>query len=693
MVARLAWRLAIGGSRDRIWRPIAVFVATLAAAVVLMIGISVLAAAQRENGRVAARAGSAATTESPDDLFVYQTYDLWDQRQFEVILIEPTDPRGDTVLPPGMTELPAVGASVVSPALDQAADEHPLLAARYPDRTVLGDEGYRSSDELLAYVRAEPAELASFETAFRVGGFGTTGAAFDVGGSEETVVFPLVVGGVIVLILPVIALLVAALATSAPLRDGRLALLHRIGLGRRPLMKLCGLESAVLASPGAVLGAAIWSVVSPRLDAVPVVGRAVQQGDLGVPTWGAVVVVVVVTTVAAGIGSVSAWRAGGGDARPRPARLPDSMPVTRLIPLLIGVAIVVYSSLGSGRTAAARLLVGVAVCAASLHLASPFIVRRAGEIVGRWHRHVSVLLAARRLQRQPTDVSRALIGVASLLVVLPGVLAFVSVVRAADDGRSQTTVESALVSASARPAEWQDFEDRASDVSVVIPVTMTRRTIGLGTTCQELERALRRSFCEPTGNTTAVAVPEDIVRSLKLPPGRRVVLNGDSEPPGRRRQMLVIKSGGELFAQEIRTAAHLALPRPLVQTEEELSENPLVRWIVGGMATAVSLATLSLVMHMLDRFVRLRRDHRQLQAIGFARRQIRRLESTYFGVAYGAVCGSGLAVGCLVAWLFVRMQPGANYPAKGVLVIGAVAASVGVAGALLVGRLVARDQR
>ncbi|MEJ7725049.1 MAG: hypothetical protein WKF64_12145 [Ilumatobacteraceae bacterium] len=57
----------------------------------------------------------------------------------------------------------------------------------------------------------------------------------------------------------------------------------------------------------------------------------------------------------------------------------------------------------------------------------------------------------------------------------------------------------------------------------------------------------------------------------------------------------------------------------------------------------------------------------------------------------------GLAIGLLVTWLFVRMQPDADFPGVPIVVLATVTFGIGVLGSLLVGsaagRAADRDDR
>lgn len=694
MILRLGWRLARSGRRDHGWRQAAMLVGTFLATTLVLAGCSLVLMAIRENDREQARSAVTSSAPMASDLLVVNTYDFWEGTPFPAIWIEPRDPSAATVVPPGMDRLPPPGSSVVSPALDQAADGDPVLAARYPNRRVLGSDGYRSGDELFAWVTPFRTGALPTDQVTAVAAFGGGAATTTFGLAEDTKVFPLAVGAMALLLAPALGLLAAGAVTSAPLRDRRLEVLHRLGLRRGTLRAVVMVESAVLAIPGVFLAAALWQVVAPRLTTVPVVGRHVQPGDLRLPI--SLAVLVAAGTVAAMmVVAAASARMRASSATPRPmVASGGKVPMVRLAPLLVGLAVVTYASFGTGRGAALTLLAGTALCVVSMLLVAPFAVKRAGDGLSRFASRVSTLVATRRLARDPSGSARPVIALAAFLVVTPAAMAFIAVVDTDDETSAERPTEDAVrVSANADDESWQRFELRAGRAGLVVPLDQRGRGTRLLVDCETLTAAVTTVTCNDAGRLTRDSRSRLASLLLSSPDVRLDDSGGSDFLPGARREAVVIGPATEGFAQQVRTAAASSLVAPLLNTREEPGDDPLVGWILGGLLTAAMMAAAALLLSTLDGFLSNRQPHRQLVAVGFPARIIRRLESTYFGIAFGVITGTGLAIGALIAWLFVRMQPQASYPAGAIGLLAAAVAVVGLAGAWLVGHAAERSSR
>lgn len=670
-------------------------VGTFLATTLVLAGCSLVLMAIRENDREQARSAVASTAPMASDLLVVNTYDFWEGTQFPTIWIEPRDPSAATVIPPGMDRLPPPGSSVVSPALDQAADGDPVLAARYPNRSVLGSDGYRSGDELFAWVTPFRTGALPADQVTAVASFGGGAATTTFGLAEDTKVFPLAVGAMALLLAPALGLLAVGAVTSAPLRDRRLEVLHRLGLRRRTLRTVVMVESAVLGVPGVFLAAALWQVVAPRLTTVPVVGRHVQPGDLRLTVWLAVLVAAGTVAAMMVVAAASARMSAASGATPRPmVASGGKVPMVRLVPLLVGLAVVTYASFGTGRGAALTLLAGTALCVVSMLLVAPFAVKRAGDGLSRFASRVSTLVATRRLARDPSGSARPVIALAAFLVVTPAAMAFIAVVDADDETSAERPAEDAVrVSANADDESWQRFELRAGRAGLVVPVDPRGRGTRLLVDCETLTAAVTNVRCNDAGKLTRDSRTRLASLLLSSPNVRLDDSGAPDVPPGGRREAIVIGPATEAFVQQVRTAAASSLVAPNINTREEPGDDPLVRWILGGLITAAMMAAAALLLSTLDGFLSNRQPHRQLVAVGFPARIIRRLESTYFGIAFGVITGTGLAIGALIAWLFVRMQPQASYPTGAIGLLAAAVAVVGLAGAWLVGHAAERSSR
>jgi hypothetical protein len=425
VIVRLATGLARNPAPEHRWRRVAVSVSAAVFMLLVLAATSIVVMAQPEAGRVDRRTALLATEPSPTDLILAARDDVWRSEQYLVVWIESAS-NAKPILPPGMERLPEPGQAVVSPALDRLAVCHPGLEGRYPDHLVLGSVGVRSGDELFAYVRVHegrtlPGDLSGETRAVRIRAFGSPIGADPVFSLEP----PLPVASVGEIVEGVLGLLVGSglivltvgTATASGVRDSRFEVLRWIGVPRRTLLALATLETLVLAVPGLGVVIALWGVVTPRLERVPLVGHDVLRGDLKLPWW-LLAAELVACAAATGLVTIAVTivRRRRKTTSTRPGAQRVVLTPLRAAPLCIAlVAFVLGRSTGEG-LAANLNIVGIIATVAGVPLLLPGVLRATGAALGRLE-SVPALMAGRGLEWDPVRAARPFVGGAALLIL------------------------------------------------------------------------------------------------------------------------------------------------------------------------------------------------------------------------------------------------------------------------------------
>lgn len=150
-------------------------------------------------------------------------------------LLEPEGPKAP--LPPGVSEFPAAGEMVVSPALKEllASDEGKLLRERLDYRVTgtVGEQGLVGSQELAYFAGGKGLvkQLEGAASGARIDSFGND----DLGSSDpwDPVLILLVLVVFVVLLMPVAVFIAAAVRFGGERRDRRLAALRLVGSDSR----------------------------------------------------------------------------------------------------------------------------------------------------------------------------------------------------------------------------------------------------------------------------------------------------------------------------------------------------------------------------------------------------------------------------------------------------------------------------
>jgi hypothetical protein len=313
---------------------------------------------------------------------------------------------------PGLSQLPAAGQYVVSPALAALLDQTPAgeLGDRFPGtRTgLIGAAGLAGPDELVVIVGRTPAELAQLPNTTRITAIQTTPRSLGT-----TIIYRLGFGlGAVALLLPMLVLIGNATRLAAARREERYAAMRLVGATPRQVSQFAAVDAAVGALLGSVVGVGIFALLQPLAANLSITGARFFATDVTPTVPGYAAVLLGVPAAAAVTAVLSLWRVNisplGVSRRttPRPPR------AWRVVPLAVGVVVfTVPLTVGPVTDGGANLAVlGLAVIMVGLLVGGTWLAMQAARGLGRFSGGPSSLLAARRMADNPRAAFRSVSG-------------------------------------------------------------------------------------------------------------------------------------------------------------------------------------------------------------------------------------------------------------------------------------------
>ncbi|WP_344750165.1 ABC transporter permease [Streptosporangium vulgare] len=342
----------------------------------------------------------------------------------------------------------------MSPGMAELAGELPAaqLAARFPGRRggTIGDEALVYPGELVV-VRGQTADSpvmrATSSDDSRGGAVPTRISGFTGKTTEDAVGYSAL--GLIASVLMVVPLLVfggAAARLTVARRDQRLAALRLVGASPGQVVAMTVYEAVITAFGGAVLGTALYGLLTPLLARIEIRGGPWFLADVwpGVlPTLAVLVAVPLLVGVSAVVGLRRVVVSPLGVAK---RETPPAMRFLRVVALLAALAAVPLLGRGVEVGVIAAAIGGAFLC---VNLAGPWVVALIGRITTRVARSPARLLAGRRLTDDPRSAWRTVSGVA-----LTGFVAgFIGLLAPGDVVFDGARAELRLAVPSARAAE------------------------------------------------------------------------------------------------------------------------------------------------------------------------------------------------------------------------------------------------
>lgn len=617
--AGLAWRLARTRDPQHRWRQVLVAVGAFVATLVLLTGLSAVAAAHRADARQAERR-PLAVADTSVGLKTALRGPVWHGRQIPVLWIEPS--HGESPIPPGLSRLPRPGMVAISQGLrDDGFPSDPIgftidRAGTGPDGTI-GRDGSSTSTEYLIYARPPAGRsLGQGGVLMSIVGFGdkaphgrTFALSFETVQPHPPALRELVTSGFL-FVLPAFALAITTARAMSPTIARRSRGLRRLGVRLAVVRLIVALETAIIALPGAALALLVHAAVSRRTDGIPGAGVRYWSGDLALPIVLAVLAALCVSLVqlSASLPAMAPNPSPRNHGRGEPwigsvLALPSGA-------LALGVLLVIVSRAQSS----VRLLV-VGLLAAVLGLGSS--VRQLTSAVARalgGSQKAATWLAAARLRYGPLGLSRPATLVAILVLVT---LAWTGVQARAlhatlEQGPTTTgftlswrgpAVDDLARLRSSVPGEriWpMDLENR-----VLVPdCAAARELAGVSCASNRLSTKDAEALRSRLGYEVRI---EPSAQQLVISEGStRVFVVGRSSSPG-----------------ELEAVANGFLPGVSLESALTLGPPQQLRWVVPGGVAATTLALLSFLLAFGNRLLSLIGTDRGLLRAGLSQTDVR----------------------------------------------------------------------
>lgn len=682
------------------WRFVLMALAAAVFMLLMLAATSIVTMAHREAGREAQRLPHRAEKSSSTDLFLIYGFDSWNNKDYSVAWVEPAG-NSKPVLPPGMNKLPKPGEAIVSPALDRLASQEPDLAARYPNRSVLGTEGVRSGDELFAYVRIQgDRTLDEIRSAARASGFGPSfgdehsSDAGPLSTSKLGAITSAVTVGILgFLVLPGLVVLTVGLVTALGFHNESYRRWPSTGAFEWRTALIRVLKVSLLALPGLVLATVIWGLVSPGLERVPLVEHGVLRGDLQVPWW--LLLIELVAGVAliglltlAIIVIAQFWLSR---VTTRVWIIFREVIVT-LHRIQLGVALVALA-LGYALLGPNPAIVFALGSIISAPLAFPGIFRTLGpQLVRLGSRSTSI--RERIVEHSSFRATQPFVGVTALVVLAMTCAGYITLAQHVDQPSSMSTGETQAIFVNWVVPSPGDANRLANALDRGLVVTFRKtshineaHTLIVGGTCRQFAAYFPETSCKAGSpfelpNTTRqelanvlAPVTENSGTEIHLVPADKVGTSGN---------LVVIDDLPiEILENRVRNEAIRILPAPSFYSllTTVLRPMPSLDWIVSGSVVVIIVLAIVCIMSLVDRF--LVAHERTIPNTHNLRKGPASFEVCQFGILYCTAAFVGCVAGLISCTLLVSSS-GVSMPWRGIGIVLAATMISGLVGALSV---------
>jgi ABC-type lipoprotein release transport system permease subunit len=481
-VIRLATRVSLGGGKESIVRLVLTALGVALGVALLLFATVAFHALHEHDVRQGWTETSSqnirpAQDEATTDPLIWRLrHDRFDGRDIIRVDVAAEGPRAP--VPNFLSRLPGPGEIAASPSMARLMrnTDPAQLAQRYPGRVTLtvGKQGLASSDQLVIFVGHTPAELRALGYTDSVRSIEAAPISHDFSRFLRIVL----VVGALALLVPIIVFVSTATRLAAARREQRLAAMRLAGATPQQTGVVAAVEAALAAIAGTALGVVLFFVVRPFAARVPFDGHSFYVSDLRLSLpWTAVVVIgVPMLCVAAALLSLRRVRISPlGVTRQVARRRPTALRLGLLAgALLFFFVALVISTHTHGSATPAIVTIGTAffLIIGAIVACGPWLTAVVARVMGRVGRRAPSLLAARRLQANPSAGFRAISG----LILAVFVASLVSALASSTTGSTKfkrTSISPSTVATATFPVL-----DNGSKVTVT-PDTVTPSGLGV----------------------------------------------------------------------------------------------------------------------------------------------------------------------------------------------------------------------
>lgn len=603
---------------------------------------------------------------APDAIAVDRQLDVAAGTVIDVVTVASSP--GTTVTLPSGDPVPAPGRYFASPAAIRLIDSLPAdhLEDRYGTRAgVIPDDMLTGPSQVVVVTGHAWDDTFARPFATLQQEFASQAVYSDAGAYRVILAI-----GAIALLVPIALLVSVVSQLGAAERRESFATVRLIGTSRRAVGTVAGMEMAVTAAIGAVLGLAVMAVLRPWAAQLEIAGSTSFSDDLTPPPMWILAVVIIVPALAS---AAAWWRTFRDDVgAPGASRERPEKPVTarRTMLLLAGIAMfgggAAVVEWGSGNYTVASLLIvgGFAAIAFGIVVAGPWFTRFAARAFGAITSHASGVVAAGRLSRHPRATYRSVAGLVVAVFIVSvfagGASAIADLATARDkagalrlDAVVARIVDDGSVDDAVAAVESTDGVDQVIvgrvDPDTFDVVVRAEEASDLGATAvpdAEFVRIDLATMLADSGASNEAAAD---------PP---TAADGPGESAVR---LIAITDGSDAAVERAKTAmtVHTTVTSPPT-TRAEAADRGATRQVQElsamaylGMAIAIGLSAVALTVATVSAAVDRRRTFGLLRLAGMPLAHLRRTVVTEAAVPLAATVVGSAALGFGVAWVIV----------------------------------------
>jgi len=424
-------RLTLRGGRESLIRLVVMALAVAVGVAMLLGTMAIVNALGKQNDRGAWLSttprfvnGNLQGRHHPGDISSPKSEPLWflvSTDEFENQLIVRVDVAATgarSVVPPGIPRLPGPGQFYASPALSALLHTTPKseLGNRFGgiEIGIIGSTALPSPSDLVIIIGQHASTLSNVPDAGKITRFAASsnnGGPDSMGTTDLQIVLAILA---LVLLFPVLVFIGTATRLSAARREQRFAAIRLAGATLRQVAVISAVEAVVAALAGVAVGFCIFFLIEPALVLVPFTGQSLNAGDLSIGLVDILVVVIGVPAAAVVVARVALRRVRISPLGVTRRVTPSPPRIYRVLPLLAGVAVLVYF-VAVGRPASAggqiqAYLVAFFLIMVGLVTSGPWLTMVGSKVMASRTRRVPLLLAGRRMSDNPRGSFRAISG-------------------------------------------------------------------------------------------------------------------------------------------------------------------------------------------------------------------------------------------------------------------------------------------
>lgn len=664
MIFRLGFGIARSWRPEHRWRCVVVPVCSALAMIAVLGAFSLWNMAERQQGRVDSRIAAVSEHNGETDLSIASSVVWLEDRPIQVNWIAPAG-SGETILPPGVAEMPDPGVSYLSPALIRLREVNSQLQRQFPDVRQIADVGLADRDELIAWVRpSHPSIVGSSLGGVRAEAFGNrNGPVYRVDQTTNLNRAAVRIVLISLIVLPGALSLVVAVNAGSSLREDRMGVMRLLGVPESWIFRLALVEFFCLATPAMLAAMGVWIGVSHWLTWLPVKDKHLVPGDLELSAMQVAIAMAgcVLVSVALIWQNQRARRPGPGVGHRHtvPSALHRGVRPLRFLPILAGFVLVAFCQQIGRENPELYWMLGVLLVFLSVPVALPVVGRIVGGIIAEWP-GVAALLAGRRLQRDAVSTMRPFLTLGALATIA---MTTFGVMHAFDHTAEYvaTADESAVASVS-----WIDPDESVMDaqatVQAIVPqalvVAMSYQepagSLVLHATCPEVALALRRDpdrWCTLLQGSSEERLASSDLAIQSLGPASVVF---DPTPAtsdgGRIRLMLFATMPAEQLRDDLESGASLPDFTDLtihVSGESIPLRSASSEWLASGAFVLIALLGVAALAATVDGAIVRQIDRRFIVAVGASQKRAREIEAMSFLAPFLSVVLLGTGVGLL----------------------------------------------